>query len=66
MDAVDLQKEEDSREGEDAFGIEEELKEPLAPGASSDGEENENLKDLLVDFAMEKQAKEEKKQKFTV
>jgi hypothetical protein len=57
FEAADLHKEEDSREGFEVFGIDEELKEPLAPGACSDGEENENLKDLLVDFAFEKQAK---------
>lgn len=66
FEAVDLHKEEDSREGLDDFGIEEELKEPLAPGASSDGEENENLNNLLVDFAIEKQAKEEQKHRAPV
>ena len=48
-------KDEDSQDP-GLFGLEEETKEPLAAGASSDEEENEHLEDLLVDFALDQKA----------
>jgi hypothetical protein len=57
QDLLDLFEGQDNKEDSRDHGlfeaVEDDGKEPLAAGASSDEEENEHLKELLVDFALD-------------